>query len=97
MPHEIILDIRARCLYNIQVTYKSLRDPMYYEDHELQYHYNNESYTYYKDEMCEHYVRDTHNTYTLRDTHNTQDTYEIDDEYARDTCDYVELAYKHYA
>ena len=97
MPHEIILDIRARCLYNIQVTYKSLRDPMYYEDHELQYHYNNESYTYYKDEMCEHYARDTHNTYTLRDTHNTQDTYEIDDEYARDTCDYVELAYKHYA
>ena len=67
---------------------------MYYEDHELQYHYNNESYTYYKDEMCEHYVRDT---YTLRDTHSTQDTYEIDDEYARDTCDYVELAYKHYA
>ena len=88
MPHEITLDIRARCLYNIQVTYKSLRDPMYYEDHELQYHYNNESYTYYKDEMYEHYVRDTHNT---------QDTYEIDDEYARDTCDYVELAYKHYA
>ena len=88
MPHEIILDIRARCLYNIQVTYKSRRDTMYYEDHELQYHYNNESYTYYKDEMCEHYARDTYNT---------QDTYEIDDEYARDTCDYVELAYKHYA
>ena len=89
-----MLDIRARCLYNIQVTYKSRRDPMYYEDYELQYQHNNESYTYYKDEMCEHYARDT---YTLRDTHNTQDTYEIDDEYARDTCDYVELAYKHYA
>ncbi len=97
MPHEIILDISARCLYNIQVTYKSLRDPMYYEDYELQYQHNNESYTYYKDEMCEHYARDMHNTYTLRDTHNIQDAYEIDDEYARDTCDYVELAYKHYA
>jgi len=67
---------------------------MYYEDYELQYHYNNESYTYYKDEICENYARDT---YTLRDIHNTQDTYEIDDEYARDACDYVELAYKHYA
>ena len=88
MPHEIILDIRARCLYNIQVTYKSRRDPMYYEDYELHYQHNNESYTYYKDEICEHYARDTHNT---------QDAYEIDDEYARDTCDYVELAYKHYA
>jgi len=34
----------------------------------------------------------------LRDMHNIQDTYENDDDdYARDTQDYVELAYKHYA
>jgi len=34
----------------------------------------------------------------MRDTYNdVQDTYEIDDEYARDTCDYNELAYRHYA
>ena len=31
-------------------------------------------------------------------THNTiQDTYDLDEEYARDTCDYTELAYIHFA
>jgi hypothetical protein len=65
---------------------------MYYYDHNLDYtSLSNDHYVHDLDEMCEHYARDT---YTLRDT---QDTYEIDDEYARDTCDYVELAYKHYA
>jgi len=49
-------------------------------------------YTYDLDEMCEYHMSNT-----SRDTHNVQDTYDVDDEYARDTCDYVELAYKHYA
>ena len=30
-------------------------------------------------------------------THNIQDTYDLDDEYARDSCDYTQLAYVHYA
>ncbi len=30
-------------------------------------------------------------------THNIQDTYELDDEYARDSYDYQTLAYIHYA
>ena len=60
-----------------------------YDDYEFQYEYNNESYTYDLDEMCEYLMRDTY-------TH-IQDAYEIDDEYARDSCDYNELAYRHYA
>ena len=36
-------------------------------------------------------MRDTHTQY------NIQDAYEMDDEYARDSCDYNELAYRHYA
>ena len=63
---------------------------MYYEDYELQYQHNNESYTYYKDEMCEQYMHNTSLDMQL-------DAYDDDDEYARDTHDYVELAYKHYA
>jgi hypothetical protein len=59
-----------------------------YDDYEFHYEYNNESYTLDLDEIYEHYI---HTSY------NTQDTYEIDDEYARDTCDYDALAYKHYA
>ena len=63
-----------------------------YEDHEfdyeIQYEMNNESYTHDLDEMCE---------YHMRDTHNHHNHYEIDDEYARDTQDIQELAYKHYA
>ena len=49
---------------------------------------NNESYTHDLDEMYE---------YHMRDTHNHHNDYEIDDEYARDTQDIQELAYKHYA
>ena len=39
--------------------------------------------------MCEHY--EYHNQ------HEMYDTYEMDDEYARDTYDVQELAYRHYA
>ena len=61
---------------------------MYYNDCEFSYENNNELYTYDLDEMCD---------YVMRDTHNIQDAYEIDDEYARDSCDYNEMAYRHYA
>ena len=64
-----------------------------YDDYEFQYEYNNESYTYELDEMCESMTRDMY-TYTQQ---NIQDEYEMDDEYARDSCDYNELAYRHYA
>jgi len=30
-------------------------------------------------------------------THNMQDTYDLDEEYARDSFDYAQLAYTHYA
>ena len=62
---------------------------MFETDYEFAYEYNNESYSYDLDEMCEYLMRDTY-------TH-IQDAYEIDDEYARDSCDYNELAYRHYA
>ena len=61
--------------------------------YELSYEYNNESYSYNLDEMCEYVMRDTHN----HNQYNIQDSYEMDDEYARDSCDYNELAYRHYA
>ena len=61
-----------------------------YDDYDLDYTYNNESYAYDIDEMYEHYM---HNT--SQDMQ--QDTYEMDDDYARDSCDYNEMAYRHYA
>ena len=63
---------------------------MYYNDYEFSYENNNELYTYDLDEMCEYVMRD--NT-----QYNIQEAYEIDDEYARDSCDYNEMAYRHYA
>ena len=63
---------------------------MYYNDCEFSYENNNELYAYDLDEMCEYMMRD--NT-----QYNIQEAYEIDDEYARDSCDYNEMAYRHYA
>jgi len=62
-----------------------------YDDYEFQCENNNESYTYDFDEMYDYHM---HNQYNhMRDI---QDVYE-DDEYARDSCDYDTLAYRHYA
>jgi len=61
-----------------------------YDDYDLDYTYNNEFYTYDLDEMYEHYM---HNT----SLDMQQDAYEMDDDYARDSCDYDQLAYRHYA
>jgi hypothetical protein len=58
-------------------------------DYEIAHEMNNESYTYDLVEMCEYHM--------MRDTYNHHNHYEIDDEYARDTQDIQELAYKHYA
>ena len=63
---------------------------MYYNDYEFSYENNNELYTYDLDEMCEYMMRDNIQ-------YNIQEAYEIDDEYARDSCDYNEMAYRHYA
>ena len=58
---------------------------MFYDDYDLDYN-SSYDYSYDLDEMCEH-----HNAY------NMQDTYDLDEDYARDTYDYNELAYRHYA
>ena len=86
-PTRLSLDISTRHQYNIIVSYISTR--IMYDDYEFEYEFNNESYTYDLDEIYEHYI---HTSYNIQDI-----TYEIDDEYARDTCDYDALAYKHYA
>ena len=83
---RLSLDISTRHQYNIIVSYISTR--IMYDDYEFEYEFNNESYTYDLDEMCEYYTVSSYNI---------QDAYEIDDEYARDSCDYNELAYRHYA
>ena len=61
-----------------------------YDDYEIDYSFDNEFYAYDLDEIYEQHM---HNIQL--DLHN--DTYEIDDEYARDSCDYDALAYRHYA
>ena len=57
---------------------------MFYDDYDLDYT-SSYDYSYDLDEMCE-YV-----------SYNMQDTYDLDEDYARDTCDYDTLAYRHYA
>ena len=61
-----------------------------YDDYEIDYSFDNEFYAYDLDEIYEQHM---HNIQL--DLHN--DTYEIDDEYARDSHDYDALAYRHYA
>ena len=58
---------------------------MFYDDYDLDYTTSNDL-GMDLDEMCEHYT-----------SYNMQDTYELDEEYGRDTYDYNELAYRHYA
>jgi len=60
-----------------------------YDDYDLDYTYTNEYYAYDLDEICDH-----HTSYTLDDQ---RDSYNLEDEYQRDSCDYTDLAYKHYA
>ena len=86
---RLSLDISTRHQYNIKVSYISTR--IMYDDYEFEYEFNNESYTYDLDEMCEQHMVRNHNQYEMHDA------YEIDDEYVRDSCDYNELAYRHYA
>lgn len=57
---------------------------MFYDDYDLDYNASYD-YSYDIDEMCEH------------TSYNMQDTYDLDDEYERDTQDYDALAYRHYA
>ena len=57
-----------------------------YDDYEIE-SFSNEFYAYELDEMVEYHMQ----------SYDIQDSYECDDDYARDSCDYDELAYKHYA
>ena len=60
-----------------------------YDDYEIDYSLSNEYYAYDLDEMCEHYMQSSCET--------QHDSYDHDDDYARDTQDYDALAYRHYA
>ena len=51
----------------------------------------NEYPTVFDYELSCHDLVENHATY------NMQDTYELDEEYSRDSCDYAQLAYMHYA
>jgi len=61
-----------------------------YDDYNLDYTFNNEFYAYDLDEMVEYHMQ-------AQPLDVQQDAYEFDDEYARDSCDYDKLAYRHYA
>ena len=63
-----------------------------YDDYEIDQAFNNEFYAYDLDEIVEYHM---HNA--SRDMQNIQDAYDSDDDYARDSCDYNDLAYRHYA
>lgn len=58
-----------------------------YDNYEFEHEYNNEFYTYDLDEMVEYHMQAL----------DVQDSYDSDDDYARDSCDYDTLAYRHYA
>ena len=83
---EKTLDISSRLLYTHKVNTNLDETIMFYDDYDLDYN-TSYDYSYDLDEMCEH-----HNA-----SYNMQDTYDLDEDYARDTCDYDTLAYRHYA
>ena len=62
-----------------------------YDDYDLDYTYNIE-YSYDLDEMYDYHMQ----RIQVRDTMQYE-SYDCDDDYARDSCDYDALAYKHYA
>jgi len=57
-------------------------------DYDLDYTYTNEFYALELDEMLE---------YHMQALDVERDAYDIDEDYARDSCDYNDLAYRHYA
>ena len=58
-------------------------------DYDLDYTFSsNEFYAYDLDEMLE---------YHMQSLDVEQDTYDLDEDYVRDSCDYNDLAYRHYA
>lgn len=57
-----------------------------YDDFDLDYTNNNEYYTYDLDDIYEICMS------TIQ-----EDTYDLDDDYSRDSHDYQDLAYRHYA
>lgn len=78
------IDISTSSQYNIHKDLDELI--MFYDDYDLDYTLNNDMGIMDLDEMCEHYT-----------SYNMQDTYDLDEDYGRDTYDYNELAYRHYA
>jgi len=74
---------------------QSLRELMY-DDYEINCSFNNEFYAYDLDEMCENHYHMHTNHMQPRDMHEGYE-YDDDDDYARDSCDYDALAYRHYA
>ena len=92
---RLSLDISTRHQYNISIIQISTR--IMYDDYEIDQAFNNESYAYDLDEMCEHHyhMRDHQYAY-LRDMSEGYE-HNDDDDYARDSCDYDALAYRHYA
>ena len=92
---RLSLDISSRHQYNIRSNTISTR--LMYDDYEIDQAFNNESYAYDLDEMCEyHYHMRDHQYAYLRDM-SEGDEHNDDDDYARDSCDYDALAYRHYA
>lgn len=64
--------------------------PMY-DDYEIE-SFNNEFYSYDLDEIVENHMNNS-----LRDMQSILDSYDNDEDYERDSCDYNDLAYRHYA
>ena len=91
ITYESCLDLWVWYQYNI----KTISTRIMYDDYDLDYaSLSNDHYTYDLDEMCEHHMQNT--SLDVHDSYEMQMN-DIDDDYARDTNDYVELAYKHYA
>ena len=86
----MLLAISSRIQYNHKVNQSNL-DELMYDDYDLDYSYTPE-YTYDLDETYDMWVQ----SYAHANTHlDLQE--DLDEEYTRDSQDYNELAYRHYA
>ena len=88
--HESRLDVTLTSRRVICIIYKHL-DELMYDDYDLDYSYTPE-YTYDLDETYDMWVQ----SYAHANTHLDLEE-DLDEEYTRDSQDYNELAYRHYA
>ena len=90
---EVILDTPSRCQYNKE----PISTRTMYDDYDLDYAYSNEFYAHDLDEIVECHMQQSARDVQFDSYQTLMTDVEDQDEYARDSCDYNDLAYRHYA